>query len=99
MPEGNLWSEPQIACFIVNHFKGEVFASGYDLWIDYKTDAAGHKRRFEIMDRCDGTRKPADIAEELGLPFQAVWDVIERLLAKQLVSLAPMPKPTDPHLP
>lgn len=84
--------------YIVNHFKGEIFASGHDLWVDYKTDAVGHKRRFEIMDRCDGTRRPADIADELDLSFQTVWEVIEKLLEKKLVSLNPMLKPTDPHL-
>jgi aminopeptidase-like protein len=83
--------------YIVNQFKGEVFASGYDLWVDYKTDVAGHKRRFEIMDRCDGTQRTADIALELGLPFQDVWVVIEKLLEKKLVSLSLNPQPSDPH--
>jgi aminopeptidase-like protein len=83
--------------FIVNHFNGEIFASGYDLWVDYTTDAVGHRRRFEIMDRCDGTRRSADIALELGLSFQDVWTVIEKLLEKKLVSLSPTPQPTDPH--
>lgn len=85
--------------YIVNHFKGEVFASGYGLWVDYKSDAAAHKRRFEIMDRCDGTRRPADIAVELGLSFQAVWEVTEKLLEKKLIALGPTPISTDPHLP
>jgi aminopeptidase-like protein len=84
--------------YVVNHFKGEVFASGYGLWVDYKSDAAGHKRRFEIMDRCDGTRRVADIAEELGLSFQAVWEVIGKLIEKDLVSLSEEPQPTDLHL-
>jgi aminopeptidase-like protein len=84
--------------YVVNHFKGEVFASGYGLWVDYKTDAAGHKRRFEIMDRCDGTRRVADIAEELNLSFQDVWAVIEKLVEKNLVSLSDTPQTTDPRL-
>ncbi|MEX1247016.1 MAG: DUF4910 domain-containing protein [Anaerolineales bacterium] len=83
--------------YIVNNFKGEVFASGHGLWVDYKTDAAGHKQRFEIMDRCDGTRRPADIANELDLSFQSVWEVIEKLLEKKLVFLSETPQPTDPH--
>jgi aminopeptidase-like protein len=83
--------------YVVNHFKGEVFASGYGLWVDYKSDAAGHKRRFEIMDRCDGTRRVADIADELHLSFQDVWQVIALLLEKGLVSLSDEPQPTDPH--
>jgi aminopeptidase-like protein len=84
--------------YVVNHYKGEVFASGYALWVDYKSDAAGHKRRFEIMDRCDGTRRVADIADELHLSFQEVWAVISLLLEKDLVSLSDVPRPTDPHL-
>ena len=84
--------------YIVNRFKGEVFASGYGLWVDYKTDAASHKLRFEIMDRCDGTRRPADIAHELGLSFQQVWELVEQLLEKDLVFLSHTPQPTDPHL-
>jgi aminopeptidase-like protein len=86
------------ARYLVNLFKGEVFASGYGLWVDYASDAAGHKRRFEIMDRCDGTRRVADIAEELSLPAAQVWDVIEKLLDKNLVELSDTPQPTDPHL-
>ncbi|MBX3004134.1 MAG: DUF4910 domain-containing protein [Anaerolineales bacterium] len=83
--------------YVVNHFKGEVFASGYGLWVDYKSDAAGHKRRFEIMDRCDGTRRVADIADELHISFQDVWQVIALLIEKGLVSLSDTPQPTDPH--
>jgi aminopeptidase-like protein len=84
--------------FIVNRFKGEVFASGFGLWVDYKADAEAHRNAFAIMDRCDGTRRPADIAHELGLSFQQVWTLVERLLAKDLVSLSHAPQPTDPHL-
>ena len=84
--------------YVVNRFKGEIFASGYGLWVDYKTDSAGHKRRFEIMDRCDGIHRPADIAEELGISFQDVSDVITKLLENKLVSLSLTPQPTDPHL-
>ncbi|HEY4718452.1 MAG TPA: DUF4910 domain-containing protein [Anaerolineales bacterium] len=84
--------------YIVNRFKGEVFASGYGLWVDYKADAAAHKRRFEIMDRCDGTRRPADFAKELGLTFQEIWALVEKLLENDLVFLSHTPQPTDPHL-
>ena len=51
--------------YVINHFKGEVFTTGYGLWIDYNQDPVGHKRLFEIMDRCDGGRTVADIAGEL----------------------------------
>jgi aminopeptidase-like protein len=84
--------------YVVNKFKGEIFASGYGLWVDYASDAAGHKRRFEIMDRCDGTRRVADIAAELDLTSEQTWDVIQKLLDKKLVELSDTPQPTDPHL-
>ncbi len=84
--------------YVVNHFKGEVFASGYGIWIDYKTNPAGHKRLFEIMERCDGTRRPAEIAAELDLPVETVWEIIEKFMAKDLVSLSDVPRPSDPHL-
>ena len=93
----NLLNAFDLNRYVVNQFKGEVFASGCDLWVDYKKDAAGHKRRFEIMDRCDGAHRPADIADELGLSFQAVWEVIEKLLEKKLVFLSATARPTDPH--
>ncbi len=71
--------------YIVNDFKGEVFCSGYGIWIDYRTNPQGHRRLFEIMERCDGTRTLADIATELQIPFQAVWEVAELLRTKGLV--------------
>lgn len=84
--------------FIVNHFKGEIFASGYGIWVDYRDDEQGHKRLFEIMERCDGTRRPSEIAQELGISSDLVWQVVDQLLAHELVSLSRQPQPSDPHL-
>lgn len=84
--------------YIVNHFKGEIFCSGYGIWIDYRVNPEGHRRLFEIMERCDGEHTVADIAAELGVSFQAVWEVVDLLRQKDLVSLSRTPLPTDPHL-
>ena len=65
--------------YVVNHFKGEIFCSGYGIWIDYRVNPEGHRRLFEIMERCDGERTVADIAGELGISFQAVWEVVALL--------------------
>ena len=62
--------------YVVNHFKGEIFCSGYGIWIDYRTNPEGHRRLFEIMERCDGEHTVADIAVELDISFQAVWEVV-----------------------
>jgi len=78
--------------YMVNRFKGEVFASGYGLWVDYRVNPEGHRRLFEIMERCDGTRTVADIAGELGIPFQAVWEVVAQLQEKELVDFTRFPQ-------
>lgn len=83
--------------YIINHFKGEIFCSGYGIWIDYNANPEGHRRLFEIMERCDGEHTVADIAEELNLSFDSVWDVVEQLLDKELVSLSQQPQPTRPQ--
>lgn len=83
--------------YLVNHYKGEIFASGYGLWVDYRQDPEGHRRYFRTMDRIDGTRTAADIAFELGCSIADVLAVIEPMIEKGLVSLSDRPRPTDPH--
>ncbi len=75
---------------VVNQFKGEIFCSGYGIWIDYRVNPEGHRRLFEIMERCDGSRSVADIANELDIPFQSVWEIVELLNTKGLVWLSRM---------
>ena len=82
--------------FVVNEFKGEVFCSGQRLWVDYALDRSGHRRLFEVMERCDGTCTTADIAGELQISFQEAWEIIELLRDRQLVSFSGNPKPTAP---
>jgi len=84
--------------YVVNKFKGEVFASGQGIWIDYTVNPEGHRRLFEIMERCDGARTVSDIALELNLPFQVVWEVVSQFAEKDLIEFSDIPSPTDPHL-
>jgi aminopeptidase-like protein len=83
--------------YVVNQFKGEVFLSGYGIWIDYRENPEGSRRLFEIMERCDGEHRVADIAAEVEISFQAVWEVVAKFLEKGLVSLSPIPKSTSPR--
>ena len=83
--------------YVVNRFKGEVFCSGYGIWIDYRQNPEGHRRLFEIMERCDGEHTVADIAAALDIPFQAVWEVVALLQEKDLVDLSRQPQPTTPR--
>jgi aminopeptidase-like protein len=82
--------------YVVNNFKGEIFCSGHGIWIDYRTNPEGHRRLFEIMERCDGEHTVADIAAELEISFQAVWEVIEKLHSKDLVWFSRVPLVTSP---
>lgn len=84
--------------YVVNHFKGEIFCSGYGIWVDYRVNPEGHRRLFEIMERCDGDRTISEIAAELGISFQSVWEVVSLLKSKGLVSFSRLPEPSDPHL-
>lgn len=83
--------------YLVNHYKGEVFASGFGLWVDYRQDPEGHRRHFRIMDRIDGTRTAADIAFELDCSLAEVNAVVDPMIEKGLVTLSDQPQPTDPH--
>lgn len=83
--------------YVVNHFKGEIFCSGYGIWVDYRTNPEGHRRLFEIMERCDGERTIAEIAAELEIPFQSVWEVVQLLHSKNLVALSRSPQSTTPR--
>ncbi len=82
--------------YVVNNFKGEVFLSGYGIWIDYRTNPEGSLRLFEIMERCDGEHTVADIACELDITFQAVWEVVSLFEEKGLIWFSRTPHPTAP---
>jgi aminopeptidase-like protein len=83
--------------YVVNEFKGEIFCSGQKIWIDPLIDRAGHRRLFDVMERCDGTRTIVDIALELQISFQTVWDIVSALLDRRLVHLRSHPEPTTPQ--
>ena len=88
------WGKNQ---YVINRFKGEVFCSGYGIWIDYRSHPEGHQNLFQIMERCDGERTVADIAHELKLSFQSVWEVVQLLTENGLVQLSWQPQPTTPR--
>ncbi len=79
----------------VNNFKGEIFASGQGIWIDYRVNPEGHRVLFRVMEHCDGTLSVAEIAEKVGTTFQAAWDVVSLLAEKGLVKLENGRRTTD----
>jgi aminopeptidase-like protein len=83
--------------YVVNDFKGEVFASGYGIWVDYRVNPEGHRILFQVMEHCDGEHTIADIAIKLNTTFQAVWQVASLLAEKGLVHFSHIPESTSPH--
>ncbi|MBN2399719.1 MAG: DUF4910 domain-containing protein, partial [Candidatus Aminicenantes bacterium] len=77
--------------YIMNEFRGEIFCSGQNLWIDPAVNEVGHRTLFDVMERCDGTRTPAEIAIELQISFQTVWEIVSLLLKRRLVRLSSQP--------
>lgn len=89
------WEKNQ---YVVNHFKGEVFCSGYGIWIDYRLNPEGSRQLFRIMEHCDGGHTVADIAAKTQVSFQSAWEVVSLLHSKGLVWFSRSPHPTDPRL-
>lgn len=87
------WEKNQ---YVVNQFKGEVFASGQGIWVDYRVNPEGHRLLFQVMEHCDGASTVATIAARLGTSFQAVWGIVDMLKKKNLVRLSHTPQPTTP---
>ena len=83
--------------YVVNNFKGEIFCSGYGIWIDYRVNPEGHRRLFEIMERCDGEHTVADIAARAGhlLPGSLGGGLLAAS-PKSWSGSAGTPDPTDP---
>jgi len=75
-------------------FRGPVFLSGYDLWVDWRVDPALNHALDMIMLRLEGDRTVYDIAEELGLAYRNVLDYMERFRGYGLVEALPTPRRT-----
>jgi aminopeptidase-like protein len=73
-------------------FRGPVFLSGHDLWVDWRVNPALNHALDVIMLRLEGDRSVYDIAEELGLAYHEVLDYIERFREAGLVEALPIPR-------
>jgi aminopeptidase-like protein len=59
-------------------FCGPVFLSGYDLWVDWRTNPELNHALEKVMLRLEGDRTVWDIAAELSLPYADVREHLER---------------------
>jgi aminopeptidase-like protein len=65
-------------------YRGPLYLSRYDLYIDPKKDRAGYRSLQEIQILMDGTRSNLEIACELGISYAFVESFADALLANEL---------------
>lgn len=70
-------------------FKGELFMSRFGMHVDWYEDRASNEQLFNILYRIDGTRTIAAIADDLGISFSSVFQVVTRLKEHGLAALTP----------
>jgi aminopeptidase-like protein/aminoglycoside N3'-acetyltransferase len=72
----------------VNQFKGEVFLARYGLFVNWYEHPAGHRAVMDVLYLLDGRKTVAQIAAAAQLPFETVYETIERMRRKGLVRWA-----------
>lgn len=71
---------------LINNFKGEIFMSRYNLFVDKYHSELGNKNLFDIMYEIDGTKSLSMIARKLQLSNDSVRNVIQPMIDQGLVS-------------
>ncbi len=72
-------------------FRGPVFLSGHGLWVDWRDNWALNRAIEKIMMRFEGEHSLFDIAEQVGLEYEAVREYVEKFRAKGFVTALPIP--------
>ncbi len=73
------------------NFRGPVFLSGHDLWVDWREDWDLNRAIEKIMMRFEGQQSIFDISEELGLDYWSTYDYVEKFREKGLIERLPIP--------
>ena len=63
----------------LNQYKGEVFLSRYGLHVDWYQNREVNENMFQILYRVDGQHSIAEIARDLGISFDSVKSVVDRM--------------------
>ena len=67
----------------VRKFKGPLFLSRYGLWVDWRVNKELNLNLEQIMLRLEGNKSVFDIAEELEMDFEIVFEFLEKLFEKK----------------
>jgi len=72
-------------------FRGPLFLSGNDLWVDWRENFELNRSYEKIMMRFEGQHSIFDIAEDVGLDYWMVREYVEKFRAKGFVEPLPIP--------
>lgn len=72
-------------------FKGPVFLSKYDLWVDWRRDYALFQNLTHMMYCLEGDMTVFQIAEKLGLDFEQVFEILNKFYDKGLIEKKRIP--------
>jgi len=67
------------------NFKGPIFLSGYGLWVDWRENMELNQNLEKIMLDLEGDKTVFDIAEELDMKFEDVFNFVNKLKELKLV--------------
>jgi aminopeptidase-like protein/aminoglycoside N3'-acetyltransferase len=71
-------------------FKGPIFLSGYDLWVDWRVNKPLNLALEKIFLRFEGELSIFDIAEELNLDYWDVHEYVEKFRQRNLIEALPI---------
>lgn len=73
----------------IRTYRGEPHLSRHGLWVDWREQPALSHNINAILHALDNRTSVFDIADDLDVPFEQVFDFIERLRAEGLVEVGP----------
>lgn len=67
-------------------FKGPIFLSGFDLWVDWRENRKLNENLEKIMLNLEGDKSVFDIAKDLDMEFSDVLNYVNKFLEKKLIN-------------
>lgn len=82
----------------VRKFKGPIFLSKYDLWIDWRTDPGANEKMSQLMCDLEGDMTVFQIAQKLNMDFEKILDIINKFHDQGLIEKKKIPADFDVKL-
>ena len=76
----------------VNLFRGEIFCTRYDLFVDFYQSPEENLRLFDVIQKIDGTKSLQEICQATGASFPFVAGLMDRLERNRLIRYSDGPE-------